>query len=72
MLGLLAQPSGKLLSSLLSLFLILSFAGHIFESSHVTASITFLIHILVISGPNFSSAVFSAFPKFFLHLAEYI
>lgn len=31
-LGSLAQPSGKLLFSVLSLFLILSFAGGIFES----------------------------------------
>lgn len=71
-LGLLAQPSGKLFSSLLSLFLILSFAGRIFELSHVSASITLLRHILVIVGPNFSIAAFSGFPKSLLNLAENI
>lgn len=70
MLESLAQPSGKLLFSLLSLFLILSFAGSIFESSHVSARITLLVRVLVISGPNFSVAVFSGLPKPSLHLAE--
>lgn len=72
MLGSLAQPSGKLLFSLHSLFLILSFAGGIFESSHVSASITLLLRMLVISGPNFSIAVFSGLPKSLLHLAKNI
>lgn len=72
MLGLLAQPSGKLLSFLLSLFLVLSFAGDIFELSHESASITPLGHILMIIGPNFSTAVFSGFPKSLLNLAENI
>lgn len=72
MLGLLAQPSSKLLSPLHSLFLILSFADHIFELSHVSTSIILLVHILMIVGPNMSIAVFSGFPKSLLHLAENI
>lgn len=69
-LELLAQPFGKLLFSLLSLFLILSFAGGIFESSHVSSGTTLLVHMLMISGTNFSIAVFSGIPKSMLHLAE--
>lgn len=70
MLGSLVQPSDKLLFPLLSLFLILSFAGGIFESSHVAVNITLLVHSLMTSGPNFSLAVFSGLPNSLLHLAE--
>lgn len=54
----------------LSPFLILPLAGGIFEAPHVSAAVTLLVFVLMISGPNFCVAVFRGLPKFLLHLVQ--